>query len=293
MATNLKNAKKGTGSVLPERAIDASGGIDRVEPVLTGKIFRKRFFFGIPLVSPITREKLSDSDLDDYIKRSMNQVELDTKLDIQPVIRRFRLPFDPNLYHQHIHCEIPNKPIQKVIRMAICSASYIYTGEPNESSKYPSGAEIYKIPNEWVEMGNALRGILNVNPISPAFSAVGTSTAVAASGATVLQFIGQQGWVPAYWTVECVNGFCSEDGNIPIILNEIIGQKAAIMLIDNLLPLFRIAGQSLGIDGLSQSVNDLSYQLLQTKRQAYDSEYQSNVKKLKTLTGNNILISNV
>ena len=283
--------KKGIGSVYPEGAIGGVGGEYRIEPFLVGKEFKKRFFFGIPLISPLTKEKLNDEDLDDYIKRAMNVFEVESKVDVQPVFRRHRLPFDPNLYHQNIWLEVPNKPVQKVHRLAICSASYQYT--PDEHDQYPAGAEIYRIPNQWIDMAYAVRGRLFVNPINPAFSAIGTSTSVAASGATILQFVGQQGWVPGYWVVECTHGICNENGNVPVIINECIGSKAAMLLIDNLLPLYRIANQSMGIDGLSQSVSDLTYQLLMEKRKSLEAEYKNNLKLLKTMTGNNIFASNV
>jgi hypothetical protein len=293
VSQDFKNAKRGTGSIFPEKVIDAGGGVKRVEALLSGKQLRQRFMFGLPLASPLTKEKLSDEDLNDYVVRAVNQVELDCKMEISPVVRRHRLAFDPNTYLQFIYLEIPNKPIQKVLRLAICSASYTDTGEPNQSAQYPSGAEIYKIPSEWIEMGNAPRGILNVNPINPAFSAIGTSTSIAASGATILQFIGQQGWVPAYWTVECLHGFCTEEGEVPVIINELIGEKASMMLIRNLLPLYRFASQSLGLDGLSQSINDMAYQLLQNKYDMLEKSYEANVKKIKTITGNNLFSSNV
>lgn len=291
MSKDLSYSKRGTGSVYPERVYDSAPGIVRVEPLLTPKKFVERFFKGIPLVSPVTKEKVTVAELKDYIHRGMSLFEVESKTDATPIIRRHRLPFDPNLYHKFIHLEIPNKPIQKVIRLAICSASYQYT--PQEGEKYPSGAEIYQVPNEWVEMGNAVRGILNVNPINPAFSAIGTQTAVAASGATILQFIGQMGWVPAYWVVECLHGFCSEDGGVPVVVNEMIGIKAALLLIDNLIPQYQIVSQSLSIDGLGQSVSNQMYQLLQIKQQKLLQDYDRLLKTIKNMLGNNFITSNV
>jgi hypothetical protein len=229
--------------------------------------------------------------LRDYIKRASSLVEIDSKLDFTQVVRRHRQPFDPNLYRSFICLEIPNKPINKVLRLAICSASYRDTAQQND--QYPSGAEIYRIPNEWVEMGNAIRGTLNVNPINPAFSAIGTQTAVAASGAAILQFIGQIGWVPAYWIVECVHGFVSDNGQIPVVMNELVGTRAALLLISNLIPQYQIASQSLNIDGMGQSVNNQMYQLLQIKQQQLQADYDKILKTLKVMTGNNFLISNV
>ena len=291
MTQDFTDAKRGIGSVFPEKVYDSAPGLERIEPFLTAQMLKDRFFMGIPLISPITKEKITPAHLRDYIKRASSIVEIDSKLDLTQVVRRHRLPFDPNLYRSFICLEIPNKPVNKVLRLAICSASYKYTDQ--ETAQYPAGAEIYRIPNEWVEMGNAIRGILNVNPINPAFSAIGTQTAVAASGAAILQFIGQIGWVPSYWVVECVHGFVSDNGQTPVVMNELLGMKAALLMISNLIPQYQIASQSLNIDGLGQSVNNQMYQLLQYKQQQLQADYDKMLKTLKTMTGNNFLIGNV
>lgn len=307
MSSNLKHAKKPTGAVYPERAIDSQGPVDRYEPLLTASELKDRYFFGIPMISPVTQQKVTNKMLNDMVKRAVNMFELDAQLDVMPTIRRHRLSFDPNLYYQNIFLEIPNKPIRKVIRLAICSSNYrdqlttedqagtqgYPVGSPQELLKYPTGGNIYQIPNEWIEMGNAVRGYINVNPISPAFTAIGTATAVPASGATILQFIGQQGWVPAYWTAEILHGMMCEDGSVPVIINEAIGQRASMLLIDQLLPLFRNTSQSMGIDNLNQSINDNMLNLLQERRKTAELEYNKIVNRLKTLYGNKFFSSNV
>jgi hypothetical protein len=291
MAQDLSKSKKLTGSVYPEGAYDAVGGIDRIEPLLTAKLLKTRFLGGIPLEYPITKEKIAVSEIKDYIKRAVNLVELESKVLIQPTIRRIKLPFDPNLYLKYIYCEVPHKPIQKVIKMAITSASYKDTAEADK--QYPSGAELYVIPNEWVDTSYALHGRLTVNPINPAFSAVNSTDAMAASGASVLMLIGQQGWVPAYWSIEAVFGFCTEDGNVPVFINEIVGTKAAMLILDNLIPAYRTASQSLSMDGMGQSVNDLGYQLLTQKRQTLEATYKGLINQLKGMTGSKFFSSNV
>jgi hypothetical protein len=297
MSTNFTKAKKGTGGIYPERAIDSVGPIDRYEPLIDAKTLKERYFFGVPMTSPITGEKITNKMLSDVIKRGMNMFELESQLDVLPTVRRHRLSFDPNLYYQNIFLEVPNKPIKKVIRLAICSSNYTDIlddeGNPEANKQFPSGGRIYEIPKEWIEMGNAARGYINVNPISPAFTAIGTATAVPAAGATILQFIGQQGWVPAYWTVEVLHGMMGDQGDVPVIINEAIGAKAAMLLIDNLLPLFRNVSQSMGADGLSQSISDNMLQLLQTKRDLAEKEYIKIIQRLKSLYGNKLFSSNV
>jgi hypothetical protein len=197
------------------------------------------------------------------------------------------------MYQQFIYLEVPEKPVQQVINLAITSASYSETGEKNSNSRYPRGAEIYTIPTEWIEMGNASRGIVNVNPINPAFSAIGTSTSVPASGASIMAFIGQQGWVPAYWNLEVVLGLGSMEGTVPAVVNEAVGARATMLLMDNLIPQYRVASQSLSIDGLGQSVSDQLYQLLMDKRDQAEKTFLNITKKVKAVTSSKLFSGNV
>lgn len=301
MATNFNDpknpAKKPTGAVFPERAIDGTGLYAELEPLLDGKTMQRRFLFGIPLISPITKEKLTNEDLEDFVKRGMARFQMDSKALVQTKVLRHRLPFDPNLYNQHIFIEVPFKPVRRVLRLAIVSSNYRDVtdadGNLEANKQFPSGGNIYTIPNDWVEMGNAVRGYINVNPLSPAFTALGTASATGAAGATILQFIGQQGWVPAYWTLECETGLMCEDGSLPVIVNEAIGSAAAIYAVDLLLPLFRTASQSMSVDNLSQSINDRMIELLQDKRNTLETRYKEIIKQLKVMFGNSFFSSNV
>jgi hypothetical protein len=297
MSTDFKDAKKPVAAVYPERVIDGTGMYAELEPLISGEVLKRRFLFGIPLVSPLTKEKLTNADMEDFILRGKARFQTESKAIVETKLLRHRLPFDPNLYNQHIFLEIPMKPIRRVLRLAICSASYTDVTDENgvleATKRFPSGGEIYRIPPEWIDTSNATRGYLNVNPLSPAFTAIGTASAVGAAGATILQFIGQQGWVPAYWTVECETGLSCENGTVPVIVNEAIGAAAAIYACDILLPLFRTASQSMSIDGLSQSVNDRMIELLQDKRNTLEARYSTIIKHLKTMFGNNLISSNV
>lgn len=299
---DLSKVKKPLHAHWPERTILSAPGADRVEKLITPKMLQSRFFKGLPMTSPLTGEKITSSDMKDAINRAINIIETETRADIIPTIKRHRLPFDSNLYSNFIHLEIPLKPIQKVIRVTISAASYIAQGglssNPNENpfnppetnpTKYPNGDVLYTIPNEWIDMANAVRGVLNVNPFSPAFTAIGIATTPSASPLTA--FLGQLGFVPGFWNVECITGLGSEDGNMPVFVNEAIGAKAAILLLDNLIPLYQVASQSLGADGLSQSVSNLAYQLLKQKRDDLEIKYKEYVKVIKSVTGNTMFAS--
>lgn len=290
---DLTTAKRKPSSHWPDGTVAAQGLYEGIEPLLTPDVFRERFLFGIPLIAPQTQDKITAKQFKDYIKRAVAFCEMDIKSAIMPRIARERLPFDPFLYQRNMYCEVPVKPIQKVIRLAICSASYRDTGATNENSAHPSGSEIYSIPTDWIDTSYASHGKIFVNPMNPAFASVGGPQAAAVSGATILQYLNFGGWLPAFWTVEVLHGVCDEGGNVPIMINEIIGQKAGILVLDNLIPLYRTASQSLGIDGLSQSVNDLGHQLLTNKRKDLAEAYAASVKAVKQKLGNSFFVSNI
>lgn len=295
MSTDLKNAKKPPGSAFPEAAIDASAGLERMEEFLTPSMLKRRFLAGIPMVLPITKEKVSDDDLIDYIKRGANEFETDAKVEVSPIKRRVRLPFDPNLYVNYLWCEVPYKPIQKVDKLFVASASY--GGDADAAmQKYPSGTQIFVIPTDWIDMSYASKGRLSVNPINPALGSVTFSNAASGAGigaiGALTQF-GQISWIPAWWSVEATFGYCSEDGQVPVYVNEAIGAKAAILFLQNLFPLYRVGSHSLGIDGMSQSVGDNFQTLLQAKITMLQEQYAKSVKKIKMVTGNTGFVSNI
>ena len=291
---DLTNAKKRSNSHAVDGAIESQGLYDRNEPLLSPTVLKERFLFGIPMRSPMSHEEISPRMLKDFIKRGVARVETDIKTSVMPTFYRERLPFDPFLYQKNMWFEVPIKPIQKVTRLAICSASYSDTLQENKDAPYPSGSEIFQIPPAWVDMSYASHGKIFVNPLNPSYAGIsGSSSSAVGSGGSIIQFVNFGGWIPAFWTVEFIGGIATEEGLLPVMLNELIGQAASILILDNLIPLYRIASQSLGIDGLSQSVNDLGYQLLTQKRQALLEEYDKGYRKIKQKYNNSFFVSNI
>jgi len=416
MSTNMKKAKKGTGATFPERQIDGTGLYAELEPLIDGETMARSYLFGIPLISPLTKERLGPKDLESFIKRGLGRFQLEAKTSVQTRLVRHRMPFDPQLYAQFVALEIPFKPIRRVKRLAICSAAYgsindfgeeesvslendheglfpdgqsprhtnpwhlgtpyglgaivtwngssyasavsanvgnqpdtspaqwtlaawdgawsnvttygigavvkynnnLYvsqqvgnlgnvpimtpafwataTSKPKHDHRFPSGSEIYRIPNEWIEMGNATRGLLNVVPLGVVFSGGGLgfeAQAGSLTGSALLQVIGALGFLPAFWTVECETGLMDPEGMVPVIVNEAIGSAAAIYALEVMLPLFRIASQSMSVDGLSQSVTDRIIELIELRLDKLEKRYAMIIKHLKVMFGNSFFTSNV
>ena len=198
--TPVDGNKSQIGATYPDHAEATSGASQRCEPLLTPELLRSRHLFGIPLASPLTKEKITDEMMKDQIVRAVNQAELDSKIQIWPVQFKKKFPFDRNLYQSWVHIQLDRCPVQSVQSLTITTAD---------------GTMVYKMPQRWIESSNFHKGLLNVVPISPAFTAVGSSTSASQGGAIFLTWIGGLNSVPAYWQVEWVAGF--DDKAVPVV----------------------------------------------------------------------------
>jgi len=95
---------------------------------------------------------------------------------------------------------------------------------------------------------------------------------VGAGGAFFPELFRRQGHVPDLWLVEYTYGF--EPGKIPVLINTAIGLLASIFALSvagNLVLGAGIAGSSISLDGLSQSI--------QTTQSAENSAYSATRKE--------------
>lgn len=278
--TDYSKAKNAIKSNYPENSVDAEEW-SRLEPVLTPDIFRRRFLFGIPLVSPtmnpITKKYdiKTTEDLRDSILRAISQIEMDTSLDIYPVQREEKHPFDRNLLQQYGYFRVEHKPIMSVTELSVRPGS-------NEN--------IYVVPNEWIDAGYFAKGQLNIVPIVPAYS-TSFITAVSGSGAVFLQILSGAGWVPTFWCISYTSGF--PDGKVPRLINELIGCYAAIDVLSEMAALYRSSSHSIGMDGMSQSVSGPGPQVYDVRINKLEERRKNIVGKLKGLYGNKFIMTNI
>lgn len=267
---DFTNAKGTVGTVSPENAIAAAW--DRLEPILTPQQLRSRFLFGIPLVSkmrdPIsgTVQVMTDEILQDYIIRAISLCESDGHFDISPVIRREKVPFDRPTFDSYGYITVKHRPGAYVMQLAVVPAD---------------GTVIYKLPMNWLETTNFIRGQLNIIPLNIAMNGGGYVPAQGAGGSLYLSIINMIGWVPAFWQLEYMSGFA--DNLVPRELNELIGVVAAIEVLSQLAATDAdITGRSLGIDGMSQSVSGPGGQKFQTRIEALELKRQKLLGQLRT-----------
>ncbi len=267
------NSKQNPRGVFPENAIDAQEW-SRVEPLLTASVLQRRFLFGIPLVSrlknPITgkHDVKTPDDLADHILRAVGTIEMECGIDIFPVKRSERHPFDRNFLEMYGYMRTQHKPILSVDQLAI---------------RPGNGENIYVTPNEWISDGYFAKGQINIVPLVPA-TATQFTTAAATNGAAFLIAIQGMGWVPSYWNIEYTTGF--PQAMMPRVMNEIIGCQAAIDICNDMAAAnFQISSHSLGIDGMSQSQSTPGPQVYKLKIDEMKEKKAMLIGKMKSIYG--------
>jgi len=274
--TPLDGQRTSLGSTYPDHAENSNAAVNRVEPLLTPELLKSRHLFGIPLVSPLTREKISDEMLKDSIVRAVNRAETQSKLVIWLTQFKQKFPFDRNLYQQWVHINIPKTPIFSLQSLTITTAD---------------GTNVFVMPQRWIETSNFHKGLLNVIPISPAFAALGAQTTGATGGAVFLTFIGQLGWIPAYWQAEWIAGF--DDKAIPVIVNELIGVIAAMDVLSPLAATKQTTSHNLSADGLGQGVSTPGPQTYKIRMDELEVKRQQILADLKMMYGQSMFVGSV
>ncbi len=273
---NITDGKKWR-KIYPVRANETSKSFKRCEPLLTEDLLVERFLFGIPLVSPITKQKITKKQLKDHIVRAMNEVETDFRIDVMPVEYNEHLPFDRFEYDAWIRIHIPQKPISTILEMAIKTAD-----EQN----------IYTIPPEWIDTVNLVRGLINVVPLN---SALGQSTITGGGqsfgGSIFITAFGGFPWVPALWFIRYITGF--EEGKVPVIVNEAIGAYAAIEILSELQTQYSQQSASLSYDGISQATSSPGPKRYKERIEHLEKKVTKISKKLKMKYGHSIFSDNV
>jgi hypothetical protein len=92
--------------------------------------------------------------------------------------------------------------------------------------------------------------------IVPSGTAIGVSTSVILMGVTAQLGIRSLNMVPNYWYVQYISGW--KPGKLPIDILDVVGKLASVQILaimGDLVLAPGLSGQSLSIDGLSQSLN--------------------------------------
>ena len=267
------NSRKGSGAPYPENAIETAR--QQLEPLITPDLLKTRHLFGVPLVAamkdPLTgkQQVMTDDMLADYIDGAVSQAELELKIDIFPVKRQEKQPFDINLYNSFGYFQLSHRPCTSVDKLSVTPSNQL---------------DVYVVPNDWVEGAYLHRGQVNIVPLTVAFVQGTYIPQQSSGGAAFLQILGNKAWIPAWWQIEYTSGF--PDGMVPRVINEYIGTVAAHEALSMLaLTYARANSHSLGIDGLSQSVSTPGPQIFKVRMDELEAKKLALTKKIKAIYG--------
>ena len=259
----------------PVNANEVSDLFQRVEPMLTPEKLISRYLKKVDLTD------YTPDELKDRIMLAMNEVEILTGLILSKTQFRERIPYDASLYRNFIHIKAQKGPIISVEELTVKSSN-------NET--------IYKIPLEWIEMGNSKNfRQVNVMPILSVFGTSGNITQSAPNGGLIfLQSTMNYRWTPAFWEMLYTAGVCGEDGKVPVMINELIGMTATIALLSDLQTQYIYSSQSLSQDGISQSAGVAGGgQPWATRIQLLREQRDALVALIKKTFNNRINVSNI
>ena len=279
---DFTNSKKGSRAVYPDRAVDAQA-YTRLEPLLSVDELRNRVLFGIPLVSdiadPITKKRqvMGDDLLLDIIVGAVNQLEVESGIDLLPVQRTEPHPFDRNTFQQYGYIKTEHAPITSVEYIQVKPADQL---------------ALYTVPLDWLSTSNFNKGQLNIIPILPANSNNYSLTpAGQGAGAAFLAIMNMNAWIPVFWEIKYTTGF--PDGAVPRIVNEILGCIAGKEVLSILAATNTVSSRSLGLDGMSQSVSSAGPQRYDTRINSLEEKRLRLMGKLRALYSRKFYLSNI
>lgn len=245
--TNNYPTKSVTGGV---------AGFSRVEALLTVDRLKSEFLFGIPLISPLTRERLTDDAIRNILSRAMARVELECKIDITPVQRKTHFPFDRTKFLQGFNqIDLSNVPLVSLEEFSIRAVNSANTPDNvNGGDQLGDGTVIYNLPLDWIDLSQSHKGLLSVFPIISTFTGTGQiGAAIQGPSASLFMTLIHLQYMPAYWYIKWTSGF--KENGVPATINDLIGTFAALEILSLLGPLRLFNSQSINIDGTGQSVS--------------------------------------
>jgi len=263
----------------PVLAKEASPLLTKVEPLLTPKLLKSRFLKGIFERLP-AEFRYTDEELKDRINMAINDLEIELKAPIMATQFRERHPFDHNLYKSWIHVRTQNGPILSVEDLSIVSSD---------------NQNLFRMPSEWVDMGQAHQRQINVIPLLGATGIGGEVGGVVAPGGIAYLFAieRQLAFLPSYWTIEFTAGFCKDSGQVPVALNNLIGVQTAIDILSPLALANPNNSGSLGQDGISQSTSGPGIQIYATRVADLEKKKATIMGQLKRLLSQKIFLTNI
>jgi hypothetical protein len=231
-------AKRGKAYVTkqyPQGASETSELFQRMEPLITPELLKSRLLHKVPGL-----DNYSNDELKQQIWLACQETELLLNMPLWPVEVTERKPFEYNHYSNYWHFKTERKPVQSIVAVDIVSAD---------------GQVVWRAPQQWVEVGlTRTKSQINFLPLLSTIAGGNAIQTGDTSGNSIfLQAMGFARWIPSFWQLKYIAGLGDCEGNLPVVVNDLIALSAAIEILSALQNLYLSGSQSLSQDGISQS----------------------------------------
>lgn len=229
------------------------------EPLITVEQLKATWLFGVKIRDKETGEDMSDDAYQNAIDTAISMLEHYLDISVSPV-RNFveYKDYNQNDYREWGFIQLSNYPVESINRIRL-----VYfrddNGEVDEN-------QVTTIPQRWIRLDNH-DGIIRFVPTGPFPPGLQVG-----NGGFYPEIMRHQK-IPHAWEITYDYGFCS--GQVPVLMNQAISMIAAIIMLitaGHLILGAGIAGTSISLDGLSQSI--------QTTQSAENSGFSSTIKDI-------------
>lgn len=275
MSDYSKSKSFGT-KAYPVEAFSTSDLIRRSEALLSPELLISRY---LKSQEKEIKDRYTDEELKQEIEMAISEFELMTGFVVNKVQDSLRVPFDRDLYKSFVFIKTNHGPILSIEEIQIQSST---------------GENIYKLPPDWIEVGNAHKRQVNLIPILSIFGAAGLQDGRPSNaGLIFLQAVNNFQWLPAFFTIKYTYGLSHKEGEVPIPVNQIIGMTAAIAILSNLQAGNKYNSTGVSQDGISQSASSPGPQVYAKRIEDLEIKRQAMLKKLKAVFTNKYFMSNI
>jgi len=229
------------------------------DSVLTVTDLKNNFMFGLDLTDD-DGNPFPDSMFEFAIRAAVDSLEKTLGISIKPkyIVSEFQDYYRQD-YMDFAFIQLNNYPITSVSRVAM---------------KYPTGESEIEFPSSWYQI-NSFHGQVHLVPTSGTLSNI-----LMGRGGDYLTFVWKGwDWLPNLWRINYTAGF--PKGQIPADVLACVGKMACfypLNIAGDLVGGIAIASKSIGIDGLSQSINTTS----SPENAGYSARLRQYERELKT-----------
>ena len=214
----------------------------QVEPLLTVEKLKNTYLFGTLHFPDSNGKELTDDDIQTFINNAISMLEMALDIAVMPRKKREYKDYFLNDYYEWGYMKLNNYPV-----IDIESIDMVYNKSQPNGDDFDA---VVEIPKQWIRL-DPDTGIVRLIP-SNRFP---SQLQIGANGSFFPDIFRRNSHVPHMWRINYTHGF--REGCVPSALNAAIGLIASIFVMNILGDLIQgagIAGTSISLDGLSQSI---------------------------------------